>query len=179
MAPALAPAKEEASVKNPQQQKPQRLGAVKKAAVVGACTTIACASPQVLPPPPEPKPCPPGAVETMAKFGIDVGDRGGATFHVPFANPSWIKVSPGWTQVLTGGWKDLPGGTLLVGELFLGERVYGRFTQARTPEGKTYPVCVELYEDGGPRGNDRRDDGKGLTAEMHSSVDVVAVNGFK
>jgi serine/threonine protein kinase len=180
VAPAVAPEKEEASVKTPQQQKPQRASAVKKAAAATICTTIACAGPQVLPPPPEPKPCPPGALEAMAQFGIKPGDREDASFRLGTGgDESWIKVKAGWTQVLTGGWKELPGGTLLEGELFLSDRVYGRFTQALTPDGKTYPVCVELYESGGHRGNDRRDNGKGTTAEMHTAVDVRAVNGFK
>ncbi|KFA87078.1 hypothetical protein Q664_50300 [Archangium violaceum Cb vi76] len=63
-------------------------------------------------------------------------------------------------------WNDikypLPKGTVFSGELFVGpERVYGRFTQARTPEGHTYPMCLELYEqyEYGARGVLRREPG--------------------
>jgi len=184
LAPTLAPEKEEASVNPPPQHKPQRLKAAKQAAVLGCTTLAACASPQVIPaaaaPPPEPRPCPAGAVEAMAKFGIEVGARDDATFKLSRKEAdSWIQVRPGWTQVRTHGWEDMPADTLLGGELILAERVYVRFTQARTPDGKTFPVCFELYEDGGRRGNDLREGTQGPTAEMHTNVDIKAVSGFK
>jgi len=182
LAPTLAPEKEEASVNRPPQHKPQRLKAAKQAAVLGCATLTACASPQLLPaaPPPEPRPCPAGAVEAMAKFGIEVGDRDDATFKLSRKeDDSWIQVRPGWTQVRTMGWEDMPADTLLGGELIVAERVYVRFTQARTPDGKTFPVCFELYENGGPRGNDLREGTQGPTAEMFTNVDIKAVSGFK
>jgi serine/threonine-protein kinase len=40
-------------------------------------------------------------------------------------------------------------GTVLTGDLILGEnRLYGRFKQAQTPEGKVYPVCFQIVENG-------------------------------
>jgi serine/threonine-protein kinase len=53
-----------------------------------------------------------------------------------------------------GNWRTstgqlaLPGKTRLSGRLYFGEgRVYGRFTEARTPTGETYPVCMEMIEE--------------------------------
>ncbi len=49
-------------------------------------------------------------------------------------------------------WKVEGSGGLLeegwaTGELFLGERVYGRFTQVETREG-SFPICLELRDIG-------------------------------
>ncbi|KFA86937.1 hypothetical protein Q664_51100 [Archangium violaceum Cb vi76] len=60
-----------------------------------------------------------------------------------------ITVRPG--QIVTvEAWDDirrLPARTVYVGQLLFGEgRVYGRFTQARTPDGQTYSVCFDLYD---------------------------------
>ena len=55
--------------------------------------------------------------------------------------------------MLRGGREVLPDGTRLSGQLCIGEkRVYGRITQAVTPTGDTFTVCMELYEMGGERG---------------------------
>jgi serine/threonine-protein kinase len=41
----------------------------------------------------------------------------------------------------------LPDGTVVSGELFFdGQRIHGRFTQAHTPQGQTYPVCLVLAD---------------------------------
>jgi serine/threonine-protein kinase len=46
-----------------------------------------------------------------------------------------------------GGTIALPNLTRLSGRLYFGEgRVYGRFTEARTPAGETYTVCLELLD---------------------------------
>jgi serine/threonine-protein kinase len=63
---------------------------------------------------------------------------------------------------------ELPKGTVLTGQFILGEtRFYGRFTQAQTPEGKTYPVCMELRQ-GGPGG-------RGAPIEANVGPDAVRV----
>jgi serine/threonine-protein kinase len=145
----------EASVKNPQQeqQKQQKvLAPVAKTIITGiACLGVACTGPQVRPTPP-PEECPPGAVEAMEKFRIKLGDEGVAAFHAE-GDPRPIAVREGWTSVrLPVRWKGLPPDTSLVGKLiFGGERVYGRFTEARLPEGGgTVRVCVEVWEERKP-----------------------------
>ncbi|HEX8698698.1 MAG TPA: serine/threonine-protein kinase [Myxococcaceae bacterium] len=168
----------DASVKTQQQK---RLGAVKKTlATVGACTVLGCPGAQVRPPP-EPKPCPPGAVETMEKFGIRIGHTGAATFFlVPgMGSAQPTTVSEGWTSLrMWRPWKKMKEGTLS-GELIFGERVYGRLTQIRTVDG-TFPVCIELHEDeDGVRGLIRMPNGSATTAKVFSTVRLVAVPHFK
>jgi serine/threonine-protein kinase len=48
---------------------------------------------------------------------------------------------------VAGLWGEkLPHTTLLYGRLYFGEkRVFGFFTEARTPTGETYTVCMRLY----------------------------------
>jgi eukaryotic-like serine/threonine-protein kinase len=100
-------------------------------------------------PAPQPAECPRYSVETMEnELGIVIGD--GTTFVFPeFVNtlPVRITVTEGPTQVVIDApLGKLPSGTLLTGELlFGGKRVYGRFTQALTPEGKPFPVCIEFF----------------------------------
>jgi serine/threonine-protein kinase len=126
---------------------------VVKAGAVAACTALsACAGPtlpQVRPMPP-PAECPPDAVETMKELGIRIGVN--KTVMIP---GGWmadgrrympVREGPGGiTMEFDETGTKLPNGTLLSGELFFGqERVYGRFTQAHTPNGPTYPICMVL-----------------------------------
>jgi serine/threonine-protein kinase len=101
-------------------------------------------------PPPPPADCPPGAAEGHARLGIEVGDRHDI-FIAPF---DWNKpnvtrevlLSEGnVTADIMGDWGNLPSRSPLYGELFFGGgRVYGRFTQARLPNGALVPVCMEM-----------------------------------
>jgi serine/threonine-protein kinase len=62
-----------------------------------------------------------------------------------------VRRGPGASVELTDRWGGAPRGTVLTGELVFGEeRVYGRFTEARTPDGKWFPICAQLkdYVDG-------------------------------
>jgi hypothetical protein len=167
----------DASVKTQQQK---RLGAVKKTlATAGACTVLGCPGAQVRPPP-EPRPCPPGAVETMEKFGIPIGDSRGATFFLipgqATAQPTTVR--EGWTSLrMWGGWEKLKP-AILSGELIFGERVYGRLTQARTEDG-TFPVCIELHDEKGGRGLIRMPNGDANTAKVFSTVTIKAVRHFE
>jgi serine/threonine-protein kinase len=76
-----------------------------------------------------------------------------------------------------GGRTALPNGTRLSGQLCIGEkRVYGLITQAVTPTGDTFTVCMEL----------RQPDGRGLGIELdggaiwvHPFVAVTAVDRFQ
>lgn len=125
--------------------------------LVWACTTaaalaqVSCAGPSqemrrfyAEPPPAE---CPEGAVESMEKLGM---------FDVPveptveFPNHKWkdATVRPGPVTVISlMTWGALPTrSTRFSGELFFGETlVHGRFTQAHTADGHTYPICAELW----------------------------------
>lgn len=113
-----------------------------------ACGALAgCPSgPQLRPAPPAAA-CPEGAEEAMEKLRIPrlvtarfsretktATVREGRTrvwvmLDVPSPNPEIVE-----------GW--------VTGELFVGQRVYGRFTQLETERDGTVPVCLELREFG-------------------------------
>jgi serine/threonine-protein kinase len=149
----------EASVKTPQQKQKKGLGSVGKAACTGAALlTVACTGPQVRPTPPG-EACPAGALEAMAALGIPA--ELGVFFrnnlpHVNGVQQDYVTVKEGWIE---GSEKPgdfgfttlrLEGGNLgLSGRLFIcGERVCGRFTEARSRSRGTFPVCLELWQDG-------------------------------
>jgi serine/threonine-protein kinase len=89
----------------------------------------------------------------MAALGLRLGDmetvewtevRGRA---FPVREDSPVFVYGHWRT--STGQLLLPDRTRLSGQIYFGEkRVYGRFTEARTPAGQTYPVCMELWDDG-------------------------------
>jgi eukaryotic-like serine/threonine-protein kinase len=77
-----------------------------------------------------------------------------------------------------GGRMALPNGTRLSGQLCIGEKlVYGRITQAVTPTGDTFTVCMELKEAGIERGMEIRPDGGAV--KVYPFVDVRAVDRFQ
>uniref|UniRef100_UPI00286BC5B6 serine/threonine protein kinase n=1 Tax=Archangium sp. TaxID=1872627 RepID=UPI00286BC5B6 len=117
-----------------------------------ACLAAHTPVPPERPAPPPPQACPAGAVETMTgTLGLSVGDTTSVEWSdvrgraVPVREDSPVFVFGNWrtsTRQLA-----LPGKTRLSGRLYFGEgRVYGRFTEARTPTGETYPVCMELFD---------------------------------
>ena len=127
------------------------------------CALQACmGAPQQVPPElpaPPPQACPAGAVETMtATLGFSLGettDRGleptcaGRSVRVHEDTPVYVfgDWEAGADCVGRGGKVALPNQTRLSGRLYVKEgRVYGRFTEARTPLGVTYPVCLELLD---------------------------------
>jgi serine/threonine protein kinase len=181
VAPTATLEGDDASVKIPQ-QKQRGFGAVKKAiATAGACTALGCPGTQVRPPP-ESKPCPPGAVEAMKARGIRVGGEDPATLLLDRVEPRRVTVSGSWINVRpVGYWRALSDRQgILSGELIIGERrVYVRLTQARTEDG-TFPVCMELWDrEGGGRGLIRKDDGGPNAAQVFSEVDLKAVDHFE
>jgi serine/threonine-protein kinase len=113
-----------------------------------ACIAANSALPPERPAPP-PQECPAGAVEAMTALGLRLGDettvewtkvRGRA---IPVREDSPVFVFGDWDTPT--GKTALPGDTRLSGRVYIGEKhVYGRFTEARTPKGETYPVCLEL-----------------------------------
>jgi serine/threonine-protein kinase len=166
VAPLATPRKDDAPVK--QQQKtssPQPDGL--EAALRNACLGLtgaalqACLSAQQVPPVrplPPPQECPAGAVETMTgTLGLRLGEMTSVEWSrvrgrpVPVHEDTPVYVAGHWEAGADytgkGTHVALPGYTRLSGRLYFGEgRVYGRFTEARTPGGDTYPVCLELLD---------------------------------
>jgi len=104
-------------------------------------------------PAPPPQECPAGAVEAMTALGLRLGemtsvdwtDARGRPFPVREDSP--VFVFGDWDTPT--GKTALPTRTRLSGRIYIGQkRVYGRFTEARTRAGQTYPVCMELWDDG-------------------------------
>ena len=162
-APPQAPRKDGDPVKQP--QTPEVLPFDLEAALRNLCLGLggtalqAClaAHPPVPPerPIPPPQECPTGAVETMTgTLGLRLGDvetvdwldeRPGRA--IPIREDSPVFVFGDWD--LPTGQTALPDRTRLSGRLYFGQgRVYGHFTEARTPKGQTYPVCMELFKEG-------------------------------
>lgn len=121
--------------------------------VATVCTVLsACTGAQVRPNP-EPVDCPAASVKSMEELGVY--SRTGSykasvlgTF-LPDQEESLITVRGGGPITLTTGTTTgkLPAGSTLSGQLILGNgRVYGRFTEARTPRGDTFPVCFQLVD---------------------------------
>jgi len=126
-------------------------------------------------------------VETMKEVGgLGIGARHGTVFVIDgeYFISQRITVRPGQAAMLTMGdsFGKFPAHTRFIGQLLFGEgRVYGRFTQARTPDGLTYSVCFDLYDNA-------TDDQRGVWMEpgsrpdaaiIYSSVALTAVNRFE
>ncbi|MFE8602352.1 serine/threonine protein kinase [Archangium violaceum] len=172
-APPLALRKDSVPVKQQQTSGPQseatskrRGSAVRTACLglTGAALQACLGTPQQVPSEPlapPPQACPAGAVETMTNtLGLRIGERNavdwsdvrGRSVHVQ--EDATLRVGGDWeagANRFGKGWKvALPNKTRLFGRLYVKEgRVYGRFTEARTPQGVLYPVCLELLDTGG------------------------------
>jgi len=164
----------------PSKQPPTAIRAARK--WVGAAITCSaltgCPGAQVRPAPPAEN-CPPGAVETMAKWNIEPGENHLASFLVR-GEPRVITVSEGRTTVYTkGGQFEAMPTVKLSGRLIFADRVYGRLTEAEV-DGRTFPVCFEL-EDHTERGRGlvREPNGSADTPKVFSSVTVKAVSKFE
>jgi serine/threonine-protein kinase len=146
-------------------------------AALQACMGAAQQVPPERPAPP-PQACPAGAVETMTST---LGFRLGETKSVEWSNVRGrsVRVDEDSPVYLFGDWDAgadrfgyggrfaLPGDTRVTGRLYVKEgRVYGRFTEARTPLGVTYPVCLELLD---------TDDKVGLELEPDSAPGKMMV----
>ncbi len=156
---------------------PETASKRRKAAVRAACLGLtgaalqACMSaPQQVPPErpaPPPQACPAGAVETMTEMlGLRIGERKTMAWAEPnIMNKKPVRVDADTPLFITGDWEAnrnvwgvgdkvaLPNRTWISGRLYVKDgRVYGRFTEARTPLGVTYPVCLELLDTGGNAG---------------------------
>lgn len=120
----------------------------------GACIMLwavgqlACTGPAAQVRPLTPADCPPEAQKAMKEWGIR--DSLMVTFPVVgSAQRITVRRGPGASVSLIYRWGKAPPDTVLTGELVFGEdRVYGRFTEARTPDGKWFPVCAQLAQEG-------------------------------
>jgi serine/threonine-protein kinase len=140
-------------------------------------------------PAPPPQECPARAMETMTALGLRLGEMHtvdwtevrGRTFPVREDSP--VFVFGDWDTPT--GKTALPTNTRLSGRIYFGEkRVYGRFTEARTPSGETYPVCMELW-DNDQWGYDRlgaameEPESKPGKPQVSPSADVRVVDRFR
>ncbi|MBM7115397.1 protein kinase [Archangium primigenium] len=159
---------------------------------VAAVANMACPGAQVRKEP-APQACPAGAVETMTRqLGLRLGRRHGA--NMPglkrFSNERIPAKDGAVSLELAGAWEEgvdglswggrvvLPNGTRLTGQLCIGEkRVYGRITQAVTPTGDTFTVCMELYDQTGDRGLEIELDGGAI--KVFPRVEVKTVERFE
>ncbi|WP_152622811.1 serine/threonine protein kinase, partial [Archangium violaceum] len=169
--PSAASRKDSAPMKQPQTSGSQpetaskRRSAVRNACLglTGAALQACLGAPRQVPPErpaPSPQACPAGAVETMTRtLGFRLGETTsvewsnvrGRPVHVQEDTPVYVfgHWNAGADRFGGGGRFALPGDTRLSGRLYVHEgRVYGRFTEARTPEGVVYPVCLELFDVG-------------------------------
>ncbi|KFA88927.1 serine/threonine protein kinase, partial [Archangium violaceum] len=144
------------------------------AAVLGCALASGCPSPattaHVLPTPPLPPPaeCPPGAAQAMQELAL-TQESEGIEIH-PWQD-GLMTVRPGLVTVRLNGqdhWGKLPRDTLFTGQLLFGERVQARITQAYTPEGKSYPVCLEVRS--GPHWGWEKQKGSGQDTAVVISV---------
>jgi serine/threonine-protein kinase len=140
----------------PQDMKPGEKSPPPSASAAGTCVALwamgqlACTGPAAQVRPLTPADCPPEAQKVMRERStVDTVD---ATFPIEGSSRTiTVRRGPGASVELTDRWGGAPPGTVLTGELVFGEeRVYGRFTEARTPDGKWFPICAQLkdYVDG-------------------------------
>jgi serine/threonine-protein kinase len=138
----------------PKQAKHQEQHRLMPGSTAGTCVMLwavgqlACTGPAAQVRPLTPADCPPKAQQAMKEWGID--DSRKVEFpNVGDAQPVTVRRGPGATVTLMYRWGKAPIDTVLTGELIFGEdRVYGRFTEARTPDGKWFPVCAQLSKEG-------------------------------
>jgi serine/threonine-protein kinase len=132
-----------------------------------------------------PEACPAGSVEAMRRLGIRTGEDAGSEFP-GVGDEAFVTVreGPGARLVLGQPLGQLSPGTVVTGRLLFGkEHVYGRFTEALTPGGDTWSVCLEAWgigEGAFVRGLPRRPDKGGPgTATVSVSLDLKAVERFE
>ena len=120
--------------------------------------------------------CPEGGFESMKALELSpLIDGLHLIGFTPLGEPpDRVFVREGATTVeLRDPWGKLERRSTFQGQLVFGQnRVYGRFTEARTPNGATFKICVELTFGGdlGAKSKETKD-----TANIFSVQDVVSV----
>jgi serine/threonine-protein kinase len=191
-------AKDDASVKTPRKTPspdPKPRGRALRAACAGlagqALSACIAAQRTVAPAPSAPPAleCPADAVRTMEDtLGIPISATGDVLFPPTRGGAGRRDVRQSVTVEFGVDWdnrwkKRLDQNTVLSGRLFFTtDRIYGLFTEARTADGTTYPVCLELVERGArlaERGVKREDPGGPAdSAVIFSTQEVRAVRRF-
>ncbi|HEX5750294.1 MAG TPA: protein kinase [Archangium sp.] len=140
---------------------------------------VACTGPQVRATP-GPEDCPAGAMKTMREeLSLGLSDDFAADIP-PGTRGERVTVRAGDAAV-TMLYKvgELDEGTVLTGRFILGkERLYGRFTRAQTPQGKTYPVCMEIAAPGGA-GEPIKSEVGSDAVKVHARVRVYVTDQFE
>ncbi|WP_309892407.1 serine/threonine-protein kinase [Archangium sp.] len=184
--PVKTPRQDSGLQRKPSQTQSQGRNAVATALCTAAAGAVAagCPGAQVRDTP-APEDCPAGSVETMRRLGIRTGEEAGGIFpSVRDVEAAIVREGPGARFIVQEPLGQLEAGTVLTGRLLFGEEyVYGRFTQARTPGGDTYSVCLEAWSAWrgvATRGLHRLpDEGGPGTATVIPSPDVKAVERFE
>ncbi|WP_147448538.1 hypothetical protein [Corallococcus terminator] len=116
----------------------------------------------------------------MEKLGIAMGQRQPAVFIQ--GRPRYITVRDGLVKVhLVGDMGRMPDRTVLSGQLFVRDRVFGRLTWATPPTGDSFPVCLEIRSENDARGMARKDgdENSSSSALIFTTGDVKAVPEFE
>lgn len=177
----VSPPKESDSVKTSTSPSSPALRAARK--MIGAAVTCSaltgCPGAQVRSRPP-PEECPSGALEAMKERNIELGDRALASLDLR-TNAHVMTVREGRnTFIIADKFGNLPGGSTVSGRLIFGDRVYGRLTEVQTPDGETFPVCVQLEDHTlGGVGIIRKPDVSPDTARIFSTVNMRVVRRFE
>ncbi|RKG59894.1 serine/threonine protein kinase [Corallococcus sp. AB011P] len=178
-ATVTTPPKDTQSLQLPSKPTKKRLGVMARAvSTAAACTALACPGTQVRQPPP-PEPCPVGAVKAMEKRGMVLGDKHPALFVR--GSPRIVSIGEGPVEVhLVTDWEGLPDNSVLSGRSIVRDRVYARLTWATTPQGDSFPVCLEAYAEEGPRGMAREaGDDSPSRARIWTTAYLKAVSEFE
>jgi serine/threonine-protein kinase len=161
-------------------------GSTAKAGVAAVCAVLSGCTGTQARPPPEPVDCPAEAVKTMEELGVfsrtgPYNDEVGVAIAARSQGDILITIHEGPVTVTTlDDTGKLPVNSILSGQLIVGEeRVYGRFTQATTPQGDTFRVCFQFFEWGKPGAIiDEKGPGPGLV-RITSGQEVTPVTRFK
>ncbi|WP_309891749.1 protein kinase domain-containing protein [Archangium sp.] len=186
--PVKTPRQDSGPEQRPLQKQRQGRSAVAKVLCTATAGAVAagCPGAQVRDTP-KPEACPLGSVEVMKRLGIRTGEETGSEFPEVAETEQYyvtVREGPGARLVLGRPLGQLEAGTVVTGRFLFGEeRVYGRFTQARTPGGDTYSVCLEawgIWQYALVRGLPREPhEGGPGTATVNSVQHVKAVERFE
>jgi hypothetical protein len=126
--------------------------------------TVAFGCPAAQVRPETPADCPPGAEQAMEEWGI-WGDTRALFLDKEEGVPVTVHHGQHMSFEPNQRWGKAPFRSVFTGELRIGkERIYGLLTEARTPGGDSFPVCVQLV------GND---DQLGLEIRKRPSPDTA------
>jgi hypothetical protein len=120
---------------------------LKRCLTASALTLTACVTVGKEKPGPR-QTCAPETVTLMKKLGVEAGQQG--SMHLDASQPGGTNdygvFRPGQvTSRLETAVGTLPAGTLVDGVLWMDTgKVQAQYTQARTPDGQSYPVCLVL-----------------------------------